>query len=240
MDADAVATHYPIRVIHQIEITSRCNLRCRYCPSPHLERPKQDMDEPTFRLALDWAKRFALEARRPFDLNLAGIGESTIHPDFLAYLALAREVMGRGTRLILATNGVNMTEALAQAMAPYSPTVFVSLHRPEKAGPAVEMLKRAGLLAGVSNDPSLAATDWAGQVKWHTSVPARRPCRWVQGGEVIVHADGWVSRCAYDASGVGRICRITDDLTRFRTTAYNLCRTCDQDVGVPYPPEIRP
>jgi len=32
----------PFQQIHQIEITSRCNLRCKYCVHPHMERAKVD------------------------------------------------------------------------------------------------------------------------------------------------------------------------------------------------------
>jgi MoaA/NifB/PqqE/SkfB family radical SAM enzyme len=228
---------FALRDCHQIEMTSRCNLRCRYCPSPHLKRPKMDMSEDHYIAALAWAHRY-VERGSQHELNLAGIGESTLHPDFVRWVFLAREAVGPACRLVLATNGLTMTDELAMALAPSGINVYVSLHRPEKAGPAVECLKRAGILSGVSLDPSVAATDWAGQVKWHNSAQ-RRDCTWVRGGKFIVLADGRVSRCAFDASGIGVICSITDELDRFRTTPYALCVTCDQDVGVPIPEEYR-
>jgi hypothetical protein len=97
------------------------------------------------------------------------------------------------------------------------------------------MLSDAGALAGVSNDPSVAATDWAGQVKWEGAMVQRgRPCPWVTGGWFIVLADGRVSRCSFDATGVGVFGKIDDDLTKYATSPYVLCKTCDQDVGVPF------
>src|SRR4051794_37395618 len=63
----------PITAIHQVEITSRCNLTCHYCPSRWLDRPreigadgfpkgfgraKQDMTLETFEKALGWATHF--------------------------------------------------------------------------------------------------------------------------------------------------------------------------------------
>lgn len=222
---------FALRDCHQIEITSRCNLRCRYCPSRDLPRPKMDMEEAVFRRALHWASVFVQQGTQR-ELNLAGIGESTMHPQFVDWVHLAREAVGPNCELVLATNGILVTDELARAIAPSKIKVFVSLHRPEKAGPAVEALKRAGILAGVSADPSISATNWAGQVNWHVSV-GRRLCEWVRGGKFIVLADGRVSRCAFDASGVGTIAHIDDDLTKFQTTPYVLCRTCDQDVGVP-------
>lgn len=222
---------FPIRHIHQIELTSRCNLACKYCPSPKLPRPKVDMDEATFKASLYWA-RFFVERNGPHEVNLAGIGESTLHPRLVEFVAMARAYMGPEQDILFASNGVAMTDALARELAPYRPRIWISLHRPEKAGPAVEILKRYGLIAGVSADPSISATNWAGQVKWHVSVE-RRECTWVKQGKVIVFADGRVSRCSYDASGSGVIATVNDDLEKFQTSPYSLCRTCDQDVGVP-------
>jgi hypothetical protein len=195
-----------------------------------MPRPKADMDEDTFKHALYWAK-FFIEKNGPHELNLAGIGESTMHPRLPEYLSWARGYMGWEQDLLFATNGVAMTEELAKAIAPFRPRIWVSLHRPEKGGPAVEILKKYGLIAGISVDSSVAATNWAGQVKWHVSVE-RRKCEWVRMGKVIVFSDGRVSRCSYDGSGIGVIATVRDDLTQFQTSPYDLCRTCDQDVGV--------
>lgn len=221
--------------IHQIEVTSRCNLRCRYCPSPHLGRPKLDMTRETWDRTLGWVKHFHDRNGGTPELNLAGIGESTLHPDFVDFVFEARAVVGYECFLTFTTNGLLMTEDLARALAPSRVAVGVSLHRPEKAGPAIEALRAHGLLWAVSADPSVAATDWAGQVQWHTSAPKNRQCPWVRGGLAFVMADGRVSRCCIDASGVGVFAHVNDRLDQFETSPYSLCRTCDQDVGVPFP-----
>lgn len=230
---------FPLTSIHQIEMTSRCNLRCRYCVHPKMARAKIDMDEATFVRSLMWVSTFVRRGTQG-ELNLAGIGESTMHPEFVRYVHLAREALGWGRALVLATNGLLMTDELAQAIAPSKIMVWVSLHRPEKAGPAVEALRRAGILAGVSADPSISAIDWAGQVQWHVSVPERRQCPWVKGGWCVVLADGRVSRCCFDGSGIGVLGTVHDDLPSVETSPYALCRTCDQDVGVPFPVAEQP
>ncbi len=233
---------FPLRQIHQIEITSRCNLRCRYCVHPTMKRAKADMDVETYVKAISWAKifrdRLSPEERANYSLNLAGIGESTMHPQFLDFLAIARESLGpwQEQHLVLATNGLLMTDELAQAMEPFKVVTYVSMHRPEKAGPAIEALKRVNLFAGASADPSLSATDWAGQIKWHVSAK-RSPCPWVLGGWGIVLSDGRITRCSFDGTGVGVFAHVDDDLSLAQTSAYSLCAKCHQDVGVPIPAE---
>jgi hypothetical protein len=226
----------PLSQIHQIEVTSRCNLRCRYCVHPTMKRAKQDMDVETFAKSVAWARRLRdrlpPDARRRYSLNLAGIGESTMHPLFIDFLAIARESLGPEQHLVLATNGLLVTDELARAMQPFNPRVYVSLHRPEKAGPAVEALKRVGLLDGVSADAAIAATDWAGQIDWHVSAQ-KTPCPWVLGGWAIVLSDGRLTRCSFDGTGVGVFGHIDDDLTKLATSPYSLCRACHQDVGLP-------
>src|SRR6185503_16391807 len=193
-----------IKELHQIEMTSHCNLRCRYCPSRELPRPKLHMSYEHFIEACTWVKRFNDRGDQQ-ELNLAGIGESTMHPQFVDMVHYARNFIGWNIKLVFATNGLLMTDELARAIKNAQPVIYVSAHRPEKAGLAVEILKRHDLLGGVSFDPTVAATDWAGQVKWFRSVPVRRQCQWVRNGKAFMLADGRISRCAYDATGEGVI-----------------------------------
>jgi hypothetical protein len=132
--------------------------------------------------------------------------------------------------LVLATNGLLMTDEMAKAIAPAKPSVWVSLHRPEKAGLAVEALRRAGILSGVSADPSVAAVDWAGQVKWHVSAPKGATCPWIKSSLVMVMSDGRVTRCCFDSTGEGVIATVDDDLAKHATSPWHLCATCHLSV----------
>src|SRR4051812_43206405 len=115
---------FPIRSLHQIEMTSRCNLRCRYCAHPKMPRAKMDMSAEHYALSLGWAKIYVQRGTQR-ELNLAGIGESTMHPDFVRNVHLAREAVGWKCRIVVTTNGVAVNEDMVKAIAPAKPAVFV-------------------------------------------------------------------------------------------------------------------
>lgn len=217
-----------ITQLHQIEMTSECNLACKYCPHHKMPRAKMHMSDENYLRAIKWAGMLTGE------LNLAGIGESTLHPEFVRNVFLAREAIGYSRDLILATNGLLMTPELAKEIAPTRIRVWVSLHRPEKAHHAVEALRAAGILAGVSTDPSVASVDWAGQIKWNVTTPVKGTvCPWLDGGKVFVLSDGRVSRCSFDSTGEGVFAHVDDlDLDQFDMEPYSLCQKCHHVVPV--------
>jgi MoaA/NifB/PqqE/SkfB family radical SAM enzyme len=71
--------------VHQIEISSRCNLACRYCPHPKLGRAKADMRWEVFAAAIAWAR----ELGGP-ELSFTGMGEALLHPEYAGFLRYAR------------------------------------------------------------------------------------------------------------------------------------------------------
>jgi hypothetical protein len=220
----------PINAIHQIEITSRCNLKCSYCPSPNLGRPKVDMTNSVFDRALQWVKHYVAIGKQN-ELNLAGIGESTIHPQFIDFLARARGMFPT-IKIIFATNGIQITEEQVAQMAPYNPEVWVSLHQPKKAAEAVSLYRKYDLLKGISIDPSVNANDWAGQVKWKNDFPGDMACQWLRSGKVMVMADGRITTCCLDATGAGVIGHVDDQIGSIQSKPYDLCKTCHQEIGI--------
>lgn len=191
-----------------------------------------DMSEDVYLAAMDWVRHFAARGTQR-EVNLAGIGESTMHPHFVRYVALARDAIGEAGDITMATNGLLITDELATALRPFRPRIWVSMHRPEKAGPAIEVLKRAGLLAGVSADPSLASIDWAGQVNWHVSAAPHMACDWIVNGRAFLMADGRVSACCLDADGSGVFAELPHNaLDQEFTSPYSLCRGCHLDIRV--------
>ena len=214
--------------LHQIEITSNCNLKCRYCLHPKgLNREKQDMDREVY---LECLRQVSISVayHGQQELNLCGVGESTMHPDFVEYVALAREAVGESVALVLATNGILFNEEMARAIAPYKPRVAVSTHRPEVAGPAVELCRKYGMYLGASDDAATAAIDWAGQVEWHVSAPISS-CMWLYDGRVMVASDGDIYTCCLDGTGDGIIGNIMrDKVTDLEVKPYSLCDSCNQ------------
>jgi radical SAM family protein len=210
----------PVTSIHQIEVTSRCNLRCVYCPSRHLDKPidkggfgraKQDITLANFKRALLWAIHFD-ERGTQGELALTGIGEATMHPQFVEMLRLAREVLPDNP-ITFSTNGLLLTEELVQAVAPYRPLIYVSLHRPEKAKPAIDIANRYGLLAEVNAAFALNAFDWAGGLDWDVTVAEGSVvCEYLRTGWSVVLSDGRITTCCLDAEGAGVVGHVDDEI----------------------------
>jgi hypothetical protein len=221
------------RALHQIEMTSRCNLACKYCVHKKMPRAKQDMDHATYVKSLEVAARFVKEGTQS-ELNLAGIGESTMHPRFVDYVNMAREAVGDDCFLVLSTNGVGVTRKMVQGIAPSRIAVWVSPHRPEKAADAIRWFNEYGLLRGLSEGAWTASVDWAGQLDWPVTADTKNaPCPWIPNGRATVFSDGRVSRCCFDSDGCGVMGTIDDllDGMPLLTGAYKLCGSCHHSVN---------
>ncbi|MDD5645300.1 MAG: radical SAM protein [bacterium] len=68
----------------KIEITTRCNLKCRFCDSVISGRKKTDMQEHEFLQILE---------KMPFlaKISLSGVGEPFINPNIFRFIGLAKE-----------------------------------------------------------------------------------------------------------------------------------------------------
>lgn len=202
----------PVREIHQIELTTRCNLRCHYCPHyPKLPRAKEDMSWETFYAAMKLVGHFVAQGTQT-ELSLTGIGESLLHPCFLDMVAYAREVIGPQRLLVITTNGLLLTEELAEQLKPYKPRVFVSLHRPEKAAFAVQWAKKHEILAGYNNSFATSSFDWAGYQKNWTEIRSapKIKCDYLGRGWAVVLVDGRVATCCLDVDGASSVGTIWD------------------------------
>lgn len=212
-----------ITTIHQVALTSRCNLACQYCVHKTLQRPKPDMSEEIFLRVLEIVKNTPGQ----HELNLAGIGESTLHPNFSEFVGIARKELPN-IDLVLATNGAIASDELARVLRRNRVRVFVSLHRPERASLAIEHYKKHGVLAGVGADPSVVAVNWAGQIKWHVGAQSTE-CMWLRERYVIAWSDGRVGTCSFDGQGGdGAIGDVWQDPAQWKHKPYSLCSGCHQ------------
>lgn len=86
-----------------IELTSRCNMQCKFCPYPVLKRKKQDMPE-------EYVEKILQEiSSNKKDVTFHVLGEPLLNKNFFRYAALCDEY---GIKYWLVTNGMLLTEAM--------------------------------------------------------------------------------------------------------------------------------
>jgi MoaA/NifB/PqqE/SkfB family radical SAM enzyme len=94
----------------QVEVTTRCNAACIYCPRTAYRDAWHDrsLSPATFRRLLPALKKTRL-------VHLQGWGEPFLHPDFFTLTAMAKEA---GCRVSTTTNGMLLNaEKLLQVVA---------------------------------------------------------------------------------------------------------------------------
>lgn len=217
--------------LFRVEVTSRCNLRCSYCTSPNLGRAKLDMSPATFARCLEHVAYFAGRGTQGM-VDLAGIGEPTIHPELPRLVAMARDALGPGCVIRITSNAIAIDDALASAVAPHRPSFLLSTHSPRRVAQALRVLGRHGIWASIAPCNETYRHDWAGQVVVKTIGAKRVECGWIRDGMVMVMADGRVTTCCLDARGVGVIGHVDDPVGSWTTEPYELCRTCHLEIGV--------
>lgn len=217
----------PIREIHEIELSSRCSLACKYCPHPKLERAKADMSWETFERTLEHVAYYVGQETQG-EVSLTGIGEAILHPRFIEAAFRLREVIGP-RQITMATNGVDMTPELASVLARLGVVTYVSTHRPEKAGLAYEMLKKAHAPVGLNTAFVDSSIDWAGQTKWFVSAKSH-DCAYLGLGWGVVRQDGSVNACCMDAHSKFKLASVWDEPGSLMTRPIGLCGTCHLKV----------
>lgn len=103
-DPKATAAWDPLQI--NIEVTTRCNLRCTYCARTIYTRPPEDMPESHFAYLLDLLPN-------SYRVVLAGLGEPTLHPQITDFVRLATE---RKRHISIVSNATHLTLQRAQAL----------------------------------------------------------------------------------------------------------------------------
>ncbi len=89
----------------QVEVTTRCNLRCDFCLRRFVRIEERDMDLKTFKRILD-----------EFDADviaLYGFGEPLLHPDLLDMIRMAN----KRAETVIVTNGTLDVERVAEVVS---------------------------------------------------------------------------------------------------------------------------
>jgi organic radical activating enzyme len=241
---ETLRVKYPRQVeqLHQLELSSNCNLKCVYCSSPTLDKPltdsagkslpitqgggfgraKENMTLATFERALEHAKFYDRQGTQG-ELALTGIGEALIHPDFPQLCKLARAALPHNL-ITLSTNGLilanrktdaarELSDRLLDSLEENRVAVYVSLHRPERAKLAIDLLRKRGLLAATNQAFATESFDWAGGLDWEVSIPEGSvTCEFLRSGWCVVLADGRVTACCLDSEGGGVSGHVDDPL----------------------------
>ncbi|PIT89245.1 MAG: hypothetical protein COU27_01355, partial [Candidatus Levybacteria bacterium CG10_big_fil_rev_8_21_14_0_10_36_7] len=93
---------FPPRVM--MEMTGRCNLKCRMCPRKDMTRPLVDMDTDLYMKIID-----ELDKRGIDFFSFFHFGESIMHPDWKKIVSYADKKKNLGITWF-STNGVNFDE----------------------------------------------------------------------------------------------------------------------------------
>lgn len=95
--------------IFDLEVSRRCNLKCRFCPRPHIKNIG-DMESDTFSHFLE-----NVPLRSKDMVNFCGLGEPLLNPLLLDYLRLLRERYPR-QNIGLTTNGTLLDGNIVPAL----------------------------------------------------------------------------------------------------------------------------
>ena len=222
---------FPITEIHEIELSSECNLACVYCPYPTMERAKAPMDWDTFQLTMNHVAYYVQKGTQG-EVSLTGIGEAMLHPQFVDAMFLVRSVIG-ARKMIISTNGIGLTREMAVHLRHAQVQVYVSLHRPEVASKALNNLYLEGCMFSYNKNFVDSSMNWAGQVKWHVSAGAHE-CQYLEKGWAVVRQNGSVDMCCMDALDAHPIGHVRDEPGTLLAQVTPLCAACHLVVPQKY------
>lgn len=214
----------PLREIHELELSSLCNLACVYCPHPVLQREKGNIGWDTFERAMLHVEYY-VKQKTQGELSLTGIGEAILHPRFGEALLRCREVIGWDRLLVMATNGLAIDDDIIALLAAAKVRVYVSLHRPEVATPAGFRLTAGGVRTLTNHAFVDSSINWGGQVEWHASAPVH-DCGYLTSAWGSIKQNGSVDACCVDAHDLHPIGNVWDEVGSLRTHAIPLCAKC--------------
>ncbi len=104
VDPDPLPANEP--VFANIEITTRCNFKCRYCARTNLDKDSKDMDRETFIRILDLLPH-------AYRVTLVGLGEPLLHPRLTEFIEIASSLK---RRVGLVTNASLLDSSISKGL----------------------------------------------------------------------------------------------------------------------------
>jgi len=225
-----------MQTITTIELSSKCNLACRYCINRYMKsrafRTPGIMSDEIFDHSLSWL-RVLVARNTQREINLNGNGESCLDPDLPERIRRTKNIVGN-RKVGLCTNGVNMTEELCRAMLNAGiDRIDISPHSPYHARMCANIFTRMGVPSGINMGSIIMTHNWAGQLDPEDSVPMlfTLKCDPLIEGRAYIDSDGYVTVCCYDYQNIGSYGHVQDyDLDHREIKPFSLCKTCHQEV----------
>ena len=226
-----------LRTITTIELSNDCQLACRYCVNRDMEkkahRRRQIMSDEVFEKCLDLLTDLCTRNTQA-EVNMNGNGESFLDPKMFSRIAAVRNVIGKDRLLNISTNGLIMSDEIAQALKHSGlDQMQVSVHRPEVARLAGQTLAINGMKGSFNFGAVSAPHNWAGQIAkehWVRVLP-KIPCHPLMEGRGYVSVEGNISPCCYDYRLLGAFGTVFDsDLVQREVKPFSLCETCHQEI----------
>jgi hypothetical protein len=226
-----------LKTITTIELSSACNLACRYCVNrligKNSDRKPGIMSDRVFNAACDLL-RVLCDRGTQNEVNLNGNGESCLDPKLPERIARVKQIVG-SRPVCMSTNGVNMSVRLAKEIkAAGMDKIDLSPHSPFHARRAVFMLGDAGLYGSINMGAVTASHDWAGQLEPENTVGTRLnlECVPLKEGRGYIQSEGQISPCCYDYRDLGVFGTVFDgDIQTRPIRPYELCKTCHQKIS---------
>lgn len=228
-----------LKTITTIELSSLCQLECRYCINRLIEknsdRKRNIMAEDTFWRSLYWLNELVKRGTQQ-EVNLNGNGESLLDPDIVDRARATKDIIGNRS-VQFCTNGIGLTRKKAVALKDAGiDRIDLSLHDAYHARRCAHMLHELGIPSFVNAGVISATHNWAGQLEPENQVNMlfSIPCHPIMEGRGYINSDGDLSPCCYDYRNLGRFGSVFDDDLLERDIApYSICLDCHQQLQQP-------
>ena len=227
-----------LKTITTIELSSVCNLACKYCINRLLQKTSERvpgiMSDDIFEASLAWLK-YLVKKKTQKEVNLNGNGESLLDPQIFNRIKSAKEIMQGYAPVQLCTNGIAMSKKIAENLRLAGiDRIDVSPHSPFHARKAIFKLQAAGI-GGVVNYGAIGQShNWAGQLEPEYQIPqppSNVYCKPLIEGRGYIQSEGNVSPCCYDYRNLGTYGHVFDiDLDKKPMVPFELCNECHQII----------